>query len=108
MICTKLSRTRKSRRSKKRAKRSLLGLQRSNMSFSTTDSSRSSNLVVKFLGNTDKGDSPLDDDGSSDIAAYNKELEQRGHPKWHDVAWLYAECYLYRYVQVSLRCFARA
>ncbi|KAK4501453.1 hypothetical protein PRZ48_007262 [Zasmidium cellare] len=39
---------------------------------------------------------PLQDDGASDIAAYNKELEQRGNPKWHDVAWLYAECYLYR------------
>ncbi|CAK4030944.1 Hypothetical predicted protein [Lecanosticta acicola] len=40
--------------------------------------------------------SPLSDDGGSDIPGYNKELEQRGHPKWHDVAWLYAECYLYR------------
>ncbi|GIZ47081.1 hypothetical protein CKM354_001018200 [Cercospora kikuchii] len=39
---------------------------------------------------------PLTDDGGSDIAAYNHELEQRGNPKWHDVAWLYAECYLYR------------
>ncbi|SMR59481.1 unnamed protein product [Zymoseptoria tritici ST99CH_3D1] len=39
---------------------------------------------------------PLPDDGGSDIAGYNKELEQRGNPKWHDVAWLYAECYLYR------------
>lgn len=39
---------------------------------------------------------PLIDDGGPDIARYNQELEQRGHPKWHDVAWLYAECYLYR------------
>ncbi|KAF2208523.1 hypothetical protein CERZMDRAFT_101272 [Cercospora zeae-maydis SCOH1-5] len=39
---------------------------------------------------------PLADDGGSDIAAYNRELEQRGNPKWHNVAWLYAECYLYR------------
>lgn len=38
--------------------------------------------------------SPLDDDGESDIASYNKELEQRGNPKWHDVPWLYSECYL--------------
>lgn len=37
---------------------------------------------------------PLDDDGESDIASYNKELEQRGNPVWHDVAWLYSECYL--------------
>lgn len=39
---------------------------------------------------------PLPDDGGSDIAAYNAELEQRGNPNWFDVAWLYAECYLYR------------
>lgn len=38
--------------------------------------------------------SPLDDDGHPDIASYNKELEERGNPHWHDVAWLYAECYL--------------
>ncbi|KAK3075231.1 Hairy/enhancer-of-split with YRPW motif protein 2 [Teratosphaeriaceae sp. CCFEE 6253] len=39
---------------------------------------------------------PLIDDGKPDIAAYNAELAQRGNPKWFDVAWLYAECYLYR------------
>lgn len=38
--------------------------------------------------------SPLDDDGESDIASYNKELEQRGTPNWHNAAWLYSECYL--------------
>lgn len=38
--------------------------------------------------------SPLDDDGHPDIALYNKELEERGNPNWHDVAWLYSECYL--------------
>jgi hypothetical protein len=38
--------------------------------------------------------SPIDDDGHPDIASYNKELEQRGNPHWHDVPWLYAECYL--------------
>lgn len=38
--------------------------------------------------------SPIDDDGHADIASYNKELEQRGNPQWHDVPWLYAECYL--------------
>ncbi|OJJ68668.1 hypothetical protein ASPBRDRAFT_33255 [Aspergillus brasiliensis CBS 101740] len=39
---------------------------------------------------------PLPDDGQPDIAVYNQELEQRGNPSWHDVAWLYSECYLYR------------
>ncbi|PYI29460.1 DUF89-domain-containing protein [Aspergillus indologenus CBS 114.80] len=39
---------------------------------------------------------PLPDDGQPDIADYNKELEQRGNPAWHDVSWLYSECYLYR------------
>ncbi|KAF2484724.1 hypothetical protein BDY17DRAFT_339005 [Neohortaea acidophila] len=39
---------------------------------------------------------PLPDDGAADIAAYNRELEQRGNPQWFGVPWLYAECYLYR------------
>lgn len=39
---------------------------------------------------------PLQDDGQPDIAGYNEELLQRGTPNWHDVQWLYAECYLYR------------
>ena len=37
------------------------------------------------------------DDGGADIKGYNDELEKRGNPKWFDVAWLYSECYLYRY-----------
>ena len=39
---------------------------------------------------------PLEDDGQADIALYNDELRQRQNPKWHDVSWLYSECYLYR------------
>ncbi|KAB8264055.1 hypothetical protein BDV32DRAFT_145832 [Aspergillus pseudonomiae] len=39
---------------------------------------------------------PLPDDGQPDVEEYNKELEQRGNPRWHDVAWLFSECYLYR------------
>lgn len=40
--------------------------------------------------------SPLDDDGQSDVADYNKELDVLRSPTWFDVPWLYAECYLYR------------
>jgi hypothetical protein len=39
---------------------------------------------------------PLPEDGESDIAAYNKELEARGNPTWINVFWLFAECYLCR------------
>lgn len=38
--------------------------------------------------------STIEDDGHRDIASYNKELEQRGNPQWHDVPWLFSECYL--------------
>lgn len=50
--------------------------------------------------------SPLADDGGPDIAGYNRELEERGNPKWHNVQWLYAECYLYRYASAILDCYA--
>ncbi|KAJ5908436.1 hypothetical protein N7495_001118 [Penicillium taxi] len=42
---------------------------------------------------------PLDDDGERDIAEYNTELEERGNPSWHNVSWLYSECYLYRRIE---------
>lgn len=42
---------------------------------------------------------PIPDDGfSEEVAAYNKELEQLGNPSWFNVPWLFAECYMYRYV----------
>jgi damage-control phosphatase, subfamily III len=41
---------------------------------------------------------PIHDDGEPDVEVYNKELAARGKPKWHSVAWLYSECYLYRCV----------
>jgi uncharacterized protein with ATP-grasp and redox domains len=39
---------------------------------------------------------PIEDDGASDVAAYNAELQQLGNPRWFEVPWLYSECYLYR------------
>lgn len=66
------------------------------MSCSITDNSRMPKDLPASGSLTDDVLRPLVDDGGSDVAAYNKELEQRGNPKWHHVAWLYAECYLYR------------
>ncbi|KAI6858157.1 DUF89-domain-containing protein [Hortaea werneckii] len=51
---------------------------------------------LKYEIQHDRQLTPLIDDGGEDIAGYNKELEQRGNPTWFNVAWLYAECYLYR------------
>ncbi|KIW19737.1 hypothetical protein PV08_00311 [Exophiala spinifera] len=43
----------------------------------------------------------IDDDGHADVKLYNDELAARDKlardgVKWHDVEWLYSECYLYR------------
>lgn len=57
-----------------------------------------------FLGGgfeTDMILSPLLDDGQPDIEGYNKELEQLGYPSWFNIPWLFAECYLYRYILVT-------
>ena len=40
--------------------------------------------------------SPIPDDGFPDVKLYNDELEARGPPTWHNVEWLFSECYLYR------------
>jgi len=45
---------------------------------------------------TDNDTRPLPEDGGADIAGYNKEIEQRGNPTWHNVTWLFSECYMYR------------
>ncbi|CRG88654.1 UPF0364 protein [Talaromyces islandicus] len=51
---------------------------------------------LKYELQHDRQLAPLLDDGEPDIAEYNKELEARGPPTWHNVAWLFSECYLYR------------
>ncbi|KAK2875615.1 hypothetical protein FQN49_001575, partial [Arthroderma sp. PD_2] len=43
---------------------------------------------------------PLPEDGESDIAGYNKELTERGDISWLNAPWLFAECYLYRRMNV--------
>ncbi|KIW75686.1 hypothetical protein Z517_10428 [Fonsecaea pedrosoi CBS 271.37] len=40
--------------------------------------------------------SPIPDDGFPDVEGYNQELAARGPPTWHNVEWLFSECYLYR------------
>jgi hypothetical protein len=52
---------------------------------------------LKYELQHDRELTPIPDDGESDVEAYNKELAARGPLKWHNVAWLYSECYLYRY-----------
>lgn len=54
---------------------------------------------LKYELQHDRHLTPIPDDGEPDVDAYNKELAARGNPKWHSVPWLYAECYLYRYVR---------
>lgn len=52
---------------------------------------------LKYELQHDRELTPIPDDGETDVEAYNKELAARENPKWHNVPWLYAECYLYRY-----------
>ncbi|KAL7916925.1 hypothetical protein GGI35DRAFT_51305 [Trichoderma velutinum] len=42
----------------------------------------------------------LEDDGSADIADYNRLLLNMGKLTWLNCPWLYGECYLYRRVQL--------
>ncbi|CAE7008208.1 hypothetical protein P3342_002813 [Pyrenophora teres f. teres] len=51
---------------------------------------------LKYELQHDRELTPIPNDGEPDVGAYNKELAARGNPKWHNVPWLYAECYLYR------------
>jgi len=58
---------------------------------------------LKYEVQHDRELTPIPDDGERDINAYNEELAARGNPKWHNVPWLYAECYLYRYAVATLQ-----
>ncbi|KAJ5833713.1 hypothetical protein N7474_002024 [Penicillium riverlandense] len=55
--------------------------------------------TLKYELQHDRQLTPLTDDGHADIAQYNQELQQRGNPTWHNVPWLYSECYLYRRIE---------
>lgn len=44
--------------------------------------------------------SPLSSDGRPDIRSYNAQLAAFGKITWHNCPWLFAECYLYRYVRL--------
>jgi hypothetical protein len=44
----------------------------------------------------------LPEDGNEDVAGYNAELAQRGEVSWLSAPWLYSECYMYRYVVMTL------
>lgn len=52
---------------------------------------------LKYEIQHDRQLTPIDDDGYSDVASYNHQLEQLGSPTWYNVPWLYSECYMYRY-----------
>jgi damage-control phosphatase, subfamily III len=56
----------------------------------------SSLATLKYELQHDRLLTPILDDNQLDVHLYNEELQARGPPKWHDVEWLFAECYLYR------------
>jgi hypothetical protein len=59
---------------------------------------RLESLQTEIINNVEL--SPLDDDGSSDIAAYNQQLNDLGGVTWLNCPWLYGECYMYRRIQL--------
>lgn len=61
--------------------------------------STSSKTVVDVMRLTgDPVSSPLLTDGPADLPAYNNTLKSFGEISWHNCPWLFAECYIYRYV----------
>lgn len=57
---------------------------------------------LKYEVQHDRALTPVLDDGNPDVAIYNSELEKLGNPTWLNVPWLYAECYLFRYLSSNL------
>lgn len=53
---------------------------------------------LKYAVAHDKTLEPLQDDGGSDVKAYNDELSRTGPMSWLSAPWLYSECYMYRYI----------
>jgi hypothetical protein len=53
---------------------------------------------LKYAIEHDRQLEPLEDDGGSDIKAYNEELARIGPVSWLSAPWLYSECYMYRYI----------
>jgi hypothetical protein len=89
------------RRNRKRPRKERLlprVLRSSSMNFSTTVGYCKSNFLVRIHGLIRKCRN-LPFDGEVDVGEYNEELDARIQPTWHDIEWLYAECYLYRRVQ---------
>ena len=81
-----------------KGKPSLKDLRSSNTNFSTIAGYCKSNCLQQNSG-TDPLCRNLPFDGDADVGDYNEELDARGQPTWHNIEWLYAECYLYRRVQ---------
>ncbi|EMR69817.1 putative venom protein 2 protein [Eutypa lata UCREL1] len=57
--------------------------------------------TLKYEVQHDRTLTPIRDDGNSDVAQYNQELEKLGSSTWLNVPWLYSECYLYRRISTS-------
>lgn len=66
----------------------------------------SSLAALKYEMQHNRTLTPLENDNFDDIKLYNDELQQRTNadldgstgetPKWHNVEWLFSECYMYR------------
>ena len=79
---------------RKRASRSPLPSIRTPITMASPNDAGNEKELIKQLFN----DALTPQRGNSGQGTVNKELQQRGSPRWFDVPWLYSECYLYRFV----------